>query len=316
MKTTLKQLILTFTFVVAFMFQLNARILTVANPTTPQVAQYNTLQAAHDAAQSGDTIYLYPGLSHYSGLTVTKKVIIIGSGFNKITDYSDNSKIVGNDTIKFEKGSDGSILSSIIGKFNIKINDNNIFVKKCILNQILEEKNLTDVTIVNCYINNSLTVSENTSSITCNNIFACNNSIIMKQNSTIILKNNVFYKGNGDNGYYPSFIDASTSRTFISICNVFIGYFTSNIYPQDVLSQYSFDIQPNDGRWYENNFHLQVNSPGKNAGPNGSDVSIYSGDYPFDESGAPELPTIYYMSIPSTGSQKDGLSVEIKAKTN
>ena len=79
MKTILKQLILTFTFAVAFTLQLNARILTVSSQSSPQVAQYNSIQAAHDAAQSGDTIYMYPSLIAYKGAVITKKIIIIGN---------------------------------------------------------------------------------------------------------------------------------------------------------------------------------------------------------------------------------------------
>ena len=73
MKTTIQHLALTFTLIVVLTTQINARILTVANQTIHQtVAQYTTLQAAHDAAQSGDTIYLYPSSISYSGISITK----------------------------------------------------------------------------------------------------------------------------------------------------------------------------------------------------------------------------------------------------
>jgi len=104
-----------------FTLQLNANILTVSNQTLPQVAQYNTLQAANNAAQNGDTIYVYPAPTSYNGAIISKRVTILGSGFNKVTDYSDCSKIASADTLTFDAGSEGSVISSIIGRYKIKI---------------------------------------------------------------------------------------------------------------------------------------------------------------------------------------------------
>jgi len=47
-----------------FCNSVNATILTVDNKY-PYVAQFETLQTAHDAASAGDTIYVYPSLIPY-----------------------------------------------------------------------------------------------------------------------------------------------------------------------------------------------------------------------------------------------------------
>ena len=70
MKTTINQFLTLCAFGIVCTSQMNARILTVSNQTSPQVAQYTNLQTAQNAAQNGDTIYLYPSLSSYSGINI------------------------------------------------------------------------------------------------------------------------------------------------------------------------------------------------------------------------------------------------------
>ncbi len=62
-------------------FTVKATILTVSNnPTT--IAQFNTIQAAINAANSGDTIYVHGSPFTYAGFTITdKRLAIIGPGW-------------------------------------------------------------------------------------------------------------------------------------------------------------------------------------------------------------------------------------------
>ena len=43
-------------------------------------AQFSTVQAAHDAAQAGDFIYIHPSPNNYGGLTIRKKIHVRGIG--------------------------------------------------------------------------------------------------------------------------------------------------------------------------------------------------------------------------------------------
>ena len=63
----------------ALTFSSQARILTVEYGSGTG-GQYNTLQGAHDAAISGDTIFVIPP-SNLVGITVTKRLTIYGVGF-------------------------------------------------------------------------------------------------------------------------------------------------------------------------------------------------------------------------------------------
>jgi len=140
MKSTVYYLLLALALNTAFTLQLNANILTVSNQTLPQVAQYNTLQAANNAAQNGDTIYVYPAPTSYNGAIISKRVTILGAGFNKVTDYSDCSKIASADTLTFDVGSDGSVISSMIGNFKVRVKSSNVIIQRCKLTSILYNK--------------------------------------------------------------------------------------------------------------------------------------------------------------------------------
>ena len=66
---------------------------------------------ANTAAVSGDTIYL-PGNSHYSGVTVTAKLVIIGAGINLDSTTATARTLIESD-MSFQAGSDGSVLEGI-----------------------------------------------------------------------------------------------------------------------------------------------------------------------------------------------------------
>jgi len=337
MKSTNKQLIMILASAISSFFQLNARVLTVANQTSPQVAQYNTLKAAHDAAQNGDTIYIYPSLSFYSGISISKKLCIIGSGFNKVNDYSDCSKLVTNDTLKFELGSEGSVISSVVGNFKIKISTSNILIQRCKLSKVIIGSNLSTISIINCIITtntdqNAVRVLENTSIINVQNNIIIQNGYYQNQgtgdistfyvgnNSSIIIKNNIV------RGYHIAY-SLYANSIYISD-NIFYNAYGGwdrwhNLSPNAILKNGAFYCEQNtDSRWIsfvdinQYDYHLNTNSPAKNIGTNNQDLGIYTGDYPFIDDGAPSLPTIYSLTIPATASQKDGLPIVFKAKTN
>lgn len=315
-----------------FANQAFARILTVANQTTPQVAQYNSIQAAHDAAQSGDTIYVYPTLSAYKGAKLSKKLNVIGNGFTKVNDFSDCSKVISSDTLFFNAGSEGSVISSLSGYFKVNVNTNNILIQKCKIIKINIGDNTQSVLIINCIIKNSnrqtaIRIGENSFAYITNNVISVpnasyyddinNSSIYVGLNSNCILKNNIIETYN--------VVWSSTAKDILLYDNIFIsecpgcGDHWEGLSPYAVIKNAPW-IGVSDSNWcvdyQNNNFHLKSTSPGKNAGTDGKDLGIYGGDYPFIDDGAPALPTVYYMKISPTASQKDGLSVEIKAKTN
>ena len=45
------------------------------------VADFTTAQAAHDGANAGDTVFFEPSPTNYGDITLTKKLILIGTGY-------------------------------------------------------------------------------------------------------------------------------------------------------------------------------------------------------------------------------------------
>jgi hypothetical protein len=65
-----------------FVFTAQANVLTVSN-NPANVAQFNTIQAAIDAAADGDTILVHGSPDNYAGFNINnKKVAVIGPGWN------------------------------------------------------------------------------------------------------------------------------------------------------------------------------------------------------------------------------------------
>lgn len=65
---------------------------------------------------------------------------------------------------------------------------------------------------------------------------------------------------------------------------------------------------------FNSDYHLKPNSPGKNAGTDGSDIGIYGGSYPWKEGGIPFNPHFQYKKINGTTNQNGSLPVIIKVK--
>ena len=133
------------------------------------------------------------------------------------------------------------------------------------------------------------------------------------------MKNNIIIGSKSLFGFNSS--EISFYNNIIS-CKYYGGY-DSYVHPRFTFGKNESTIFIQDERLSENfedpnnlNFHLKPTSTAVHAGIDGIDSGIYAGDFPFIDDGAPNLPTIYEMNIPRTASQKDGLSVEIKAKTN
>ena len=263
MKTILKQLILTFTFAVAFTLQLNARILTVSSQSSPQVAQYNSIQAAHDAAQSGDTIYMYPSLIAYKGAVITKKIIIIGNGFTKVNDYSDCSKILNTEILKFDTGSENSVISSMTGNFVININVSNVLVQRCKLSSFNVGANVTSVSIINSFIS-SISIADNSFVSVLNNIINSGwyTAISIGTNGFALIKNNIISNLSSSTiyGYSGSVIN-----------NIFFTNSSAYYFSADATIKYS-PTNVDTNTWFvdfaNQNYHLKAGSPGIGGGLN------------------------------------------------
>ncbi|MGL1889281.1 MAG: hypothetical protein OCD76_22395 [Reichenbachiella sp.] len=104
---------------------------------------YSTLQAAHDAASAGDTIFIQPGPAPYGTITISKEIHLVGIGFALDKDMPYYSRL---DIVVWTNNIDGTS------------NASNSTISGLYLNSVIMrhgsggEFTLSDVTIDNCLI--------------------------------------------------------------------------------------------------------------------------------------------------------------------
>jgi hypothetical protein len=190
---------------------------------------FTNLQAAHDGATAGDTLYLIGSPVNYitTKVTVTKKLIIIGPGYflNENPDTQTNvaSAFLNNtaggvcEELEFAAGSEGSVLMGvqIIGR--LVVSANNILIKRnlirqevgCNLSQV--NINASNVLFVQNYVDGNL---NNTS-------FAVVN-VTTGQSGIVVANNYLFHSCTGCGGGVAALISPPTSSLEVSN-NIFAG---------------------------------------------------------------------------------------------
>lgn len=318
--------------------RVDAAIITVDNKT-PSIGNYTTLQTAHDAATNGDTIYVYPSGAVYNGITVTKRLAFVGTGFDYPSEGMNTTSLTG--TMTFGAGSDGSKLEGFgrSGSFYVTIDADNITIKRNKIHRITVSENHTGTVILQNYLYDSImdyliTVDNSNEVLIANNILVnpyqigssscCASGHCIGASSstiTITILHNVLY-----NRTWGQAIRVIDSNAYAANNIILWGYCHG--------SRYYYNMHSCGAHWDgENNienvdmnnvfvdpdrydFHLLPDSPAIGAGQNGVDMGIYGGSTPFVDGGAPSLPSIVQLQSDHVGSQQSGLDVTIKAKSN
>ena len=205
-------------------FSAFATVRTVSNdPNNP--AQYSGIQAAITAANAGDTIYVEPTTvfiqngavqnvgSNYGAITINKRIVLMGSGYNPTKDYAyistlssisfDTSSAVGS-----VSGASGAVVSGFYiygsittsSNYNVAARANNITVQRCWITSSITLPNCNNTTIQQCVIQGASYYGNNTN---------------------IALKNNII------NAQIYANWEGSSPVNFVIANNDFIGYTTS-----------------------------------------------------------------------------------------
>jgi hypothetical protein len=302
-----------------------ATIRTVSNdPQNP--AQFNTIQAAVNAAVAGDTIYVNASSTRYSeNVQVTKQLVLIGGGYksplqlNYVTEVSGlffpffgANNPSGSVVCGFLVGTISSFSAGSSPISNIQIFRNSVGTISVYGSNWMIYNNIITSTL-------SLTTNPISNTFIQNNIFSggfiTGNSSI---GSSILIDHNIFLRGSGqslNNVYYSTitnnlFLQGSASAYIIdngtklnnfnnNLC--LLANSVSNLSPFN-----SFSIGPNTeaGNFvgvdpllinvtnfslydFNANYRLQATSPVRNAATDGTDLGIYGGSYPFPSGGSP-----------------------------
>ena len=301
-------------------------------------ADFTSLQAAHDGAASGDTLYVYGSAPNYGGLTLTKTLFILGPGYfltsNPMTQAKPlSAKITG--AIIFNAGAEGSFLLGLDLDIelaldaSISINTNNIIVKRNrigggALAWIGIADNLSNIIITQNYMTGAfqgIVIGNDCQNIiiTNNYLDACDDRVLVcpisssstAKNNVIIgrvqINNSIFYNNIGWADLGPevdcpgSFPNNNSNSNDVQ----------NNIRWTNVDMSTVFVGGSTDGRW-----QLAPGSPAIGAGINGEDVGMFGGDDAYVLSGLPAIPAIYFFNAPLSGSSSQGLPVHVKIKSH
>ena len=326
-----------------------ATIITVDN-SVPSMGNYSTLQSAYDVATNGDTLYLYPSMTPFTAISMSKKLILIGAGFKAPQAGVKFTKISG--TMTMAAGSDGSVINGFGGGFEVIIDANIITIKRNLINNLKILQNHYGNAIIQNYIKSeysgyNIEIQGQNEVLISNNIirnYAINqmgpglfvySGKGIRANQlpiTITIRNNVIDlflpAGNWGNGYDIAMDLGSSNASVInniiisgSIYGLMDGYFYNMGWVYPAMPGANFNINNADRTsvfvdFQAEDYHLKPGSPALGAGQNGSDMGAYGGDFPFVDYGYPEIPVIYFLEVPTVGTQQEGLDIRVKARSN
>lgn len=282
---------------------------------------FGDLQLAINGADSGDTIYVYPG--NYGTVEISKKLTIFGVGYflaenakDTITTFVGTSNV---DNINFIAGADFSIISGMTVNNGINCtNVNNITISGnrygniglTSSNYIVIKKNYGGG-ISGIYCSNTLVSNNILSGINFDvnsNLFFQNNYTngrIIMSNSTLI--NNIDSYDSFQAYHFPNQFNNCSIMNNISL-NALYGSNNGNIQSAlDLIFTYPI---------IADNYQLSSNSAAKGIGLGGVDCGPFGGNDPYCLSGLNYIPSIAKLSMPLNVTGNNGLSVKVIVKSN
>jgi hypothetical protein len=230
MKSTLLFILLTCIVTNGF-----AKIHTVSNnPDRP--AQFTQVNPAINAASAGDSIYVYGSLTNYNDFTITKRLVIIGAGYNTNNQFKLNTKVSSISLDNSLGNADGTVITGfdviIIGNSLPPVNNVTIFRNR------VRDINITRIevfaypgngwkiynNIIERVIGNSGQATDNfpQNTVIQNNIIK---SVEGFSSSTTLIDHNVFYSQNNLTNIYNCTV---TNNIFIRSTGTIINAFNSN----------------------------------------------------------------------------------------
>ena len=189
---------------------------------------YNTLQAAINAASSGDTIYVAPSSQNYgTGTVVLKRLTILGIGFNPQKDIPHKSQVT---TINLNGGTHGSRISGLVVTSSIAVGDslNGIYVDNCDVRSFSNSGHASnDIVLKNNIFGSTITIYGRSATRPVTNVLVANNTFVRARlHATRIVggtvMNNVFYANVPASG-----VGTTTAFSALEDClvtnNIFFG---------------------------------------------------------------------------------------------
>jgi hypothetical protein len=306
---------------------------------------YTTLQAAHDAASSGDIIYLEPSDISYGNLTCVRPLTIIGNGYfldqNPSLQLDKRESIVG--TINFANGSAGSRITGCVpsaiyaGASNLTIERNHITSQFYTgYNSAIGSVAASNIIFRQNYLDGQFYFYQGGATTAVSNVNVTNNyigggiSVPSGQYiymSNVLISNNVIGTLAGTNGAGIQ-VDNSVIKNNILTYTAASANFTprNNAYSYNISGNTAFgtangnqqNITPTNlfvggTASTDGAFQLRTGSPAIGAGESGTDVGMFGSVLPYRVAGIPNVPSIYQYNQAVSG---NSLNATISTRSN
>jgi hypothetical protein len=290
--------------------------------------------AAHTAAVSGDTIYIEPSDINYGGISLSKKLVIIGPGYllnkNPNTPFDKRSARVAQ--ISFNSGSIGSKVyglevkapNGIFGDILISQSGSDTEIAYCLFNDLrgITSATLSGSTVSNCFIiggidNSSLSVNRAviSNNIVWGSIETSGNDNIVRNNIIFggatfsgLVYNNIIYQ-NGD----ANLIFSNFTSIYNNVCVGCTGTPGNNNFFTTAANTIFVVPEPRTiDDLEDDNFVLHASSPAKAKGVGGIDCGVFAGTKPYVLSGIPPFPMITAFTQGAVSGGNIPITISIK----
>jgi hypothetical protein len=351
------KLIFTALFVVVATIAFSQTIYRVNNkPGVTGTNIYTTIQAAHDAASTGDIIYVEPSTNSYGTLLCTKGVKVYGNGYfldvNPQLQSAAQSSPVGDIEINSASANGAEFYGISCGYIKIAA-ASNIKIKRCYPTTIqiwngytsglgggvVSPVDVTSLEIAQNYIGGSInsypSVNRSITNLLVENNYVSGVVYLYAAGTTnasfnnVIVRNNVLNSEVGiENGIFENniwnytsggIIDAIVSGNYALNCTVNNNVSKGDILPAGNGNQtnlINLTLEFINTGSNDAKWLLKNNSPLKTAGNGGIEVGMFGGSNPYVISGIPSIPNFTKMQNTGTGSSTTPLSVTISTKSN
>lgn len=328
-------------------FSANSAIINVDNNANRPAGYYESLPLALNAANPGDTIYLYPSNTSYGTITINKRIHLFGSGFDGTLGNVSRIDYLTFDTATSPASNpSGSTLMGLTFTYYIscnKSNITNITISGNYFHNTSSSINLGNNTstwlIYNNLLRGYIDINNNNSIVITNNIFTGNDyrPIRSSSSSSVIISHNLFMRFEYMNTVHNAIIK---DNIFVCIGNhnsthYSMNTFYNNLSWKTTLAPYNLPPEGNTGSGNISNqnpdfesplasntdyfdmskdYRLKSTSPGKNAASDGTDIGPYGGNKPFVWGGTFSIPKITEVNVTNPViNQSTPLNVNVKA---
>lgn len=319
----------------------SATVRTVNN-NTPSPGQYTSLAAAAAAASPGDTLYISGSPYNYNGITIDKRLTLIGTGHKPQNDAPTVSRL---DDITFSGNVDSAKFIGLdVNQINLNTTSTGIEIMRCkIRYRIMISSTTSKLKIESNYFEYAPVCLEADFYSPLADIYVRNNVLNGAVSNfygyygiqNVYFKNNLFlYAGNAftgsnrylqvsDNLFYGSNPQGVSNTIFSNNNSYAAGANPFQTGSGNTLNNNQEDVNPllvnaAFGPYsYASDYTLQAGAPAKNAGSDGKDIGLTGGDGYFEKYGIPAIPQVRAFSItsPANGMIAPGGTLQISVKS-